>query len=215
MNDGPALKKARRPSTSRTSTAAGVVASYVRVSSRAQSSTLQSHAIARAAAARGDTINRTYEEKTSAKTTQRAELARLRNAARAGELRKLYVYRLDRLARSGIRDTLEILDELRAAGCSVVTVADSFDLEGPGAELVLCVLAWAAKAERLAINERISSAREAMAAKGLRWGRPRTMSPAQRERVAQLRKEGRSIRAIAVAMKVHRSSVERALRAKE
>lgn len=40
-------------------------------------------------------------------------------------------------------------------------MADGIDLNGPAAEVVLAVLAWAAKMERLAINERISAARSA------------------------------------------------------
>ncbi len=143
---------------------------YVRVSSKAQNHATQRSAIERAAAARGDTIAAWYGEKLSGKTLDRPELTRLRADARAGLVRRLYVYRLDRLARSGIRDTFEVLEELRAHGVEVVTVADGFDLAGPAAEVVLAVMAWAAKMERLAINERISAARERLRAEGKPWG---------------------------------------------
>lgn len=83
----------------------------------------------------------------------RAELQRLRTDARAGHLRRLYVFRLDRLTRSGIRDTFELIEELRGYGVDLVSVADGFDLNGPAAEVVLAVMAWAAKMERIAINE--------------------------------------------------------------
>lgn len=58
----------------------------------------------------------------------------------------------------------EVVEELRAHGCQVVAVADGFDLEGPAAEVVLAVMAWAAKVERLSINERIASARDRLEA---------------------------------------------------
>ena len=58
----------------------------------------------------------------------------LRAGVRVGVVRELYLYRLDRLARSGIRDTFEVVEELRDHGCAIVTVADGFDLAGPAAE---------------------------------------------------------------------------------
>src|SRR5262249_52071431 len=126
----------------------------------------QKAAIERAASARSDTIGTWYSEKRSGKLLTRPELDRLRQDARAGAVPRLYVYRLDRLTRSGIRDTFEVIEELRAHGSTLVSVSDGFDLEGPAAEVVLAVMAWASKMERLAINQRISAARERVEAQG-------------------------------------------------
>lgn len=172
---------------------------------------MQRAAIERAAAARGDTIGAWYSEKRSGKTIARPELDRLRADARAGSVRRLYVFRLDRLTRSGIRDTFEVIEGLRLAGCEVVSVTDGFDLQGPAAEVVLAVMAWASKMERVAINERISAARERLEAEGKGWGRPARVVGAALERARALRAEGRSVREIAVALKVPRSTVARAL----
>jgi DNA invertase Pin-like site-specific DNA recombinase len=188
------------------------VAAYVRVSSKAQDHASQRSAIERVAAARGEPITVWYSEKRSAKTIAREELQRLRADVRAGRVSKLYVYRLDRLARSGIRDTFEVVEELRAHGCKLVTVSDGFDLEGPAAEVVLAVMAWAAKMERLAINERISAARERLAAEGRPWGRPSRFSASDIEKMRAYRCSGKSIRDIAVALKIPRSSVAYALK---
>ena len=147
-------------------------AAYCRVSSKAQNLDSHRSAIERCAGARGDTVGAWYAEKLAGARLDRPELQRLRADVRAGAVRKLYLYRLDRLARSGVWDTLEVVEELRAHGCEVLTVADGFDLAGPAAEVVLAVLSWAAKMERLAINERISAARERLAAAGRPWGRP-------------------------------------------
>jgi DNA invertase Pin-like site-specific DNA recombinase len=130
---------------------------YIRVSSRAQDHTTQRTAIERAAAARGDVITTWFAEKKSAQTMARAELQRLRADARGGNVRKLYVFRLDRLTRSGIRDTFELVEELCAHGVEIVSVADGFDLNGPAAEIVLAVMSWASKMERIAIGERDES----------------------------------------------------------
>jgi DNA invertase Pin-like site-specific DNA recombinase len=84
---------------------------YIRVSSRAQDHATQRAAIERIAAARGDVITEWFAEKKSAKTMARAELHRLRAVAREGCISKLYVFRLDRLTRSGIRDTFELVED--------------------------------------------------------------------------------------------------------
>ena len=189
----------------------GVTVAYMRVSSRAQDLASQRVAIEKAAQARGDIIETWYSEKRSGKALARPELACLRAEVRAGRIGRLYLYRLDRLTRSGIRDTFEVIEELRAHGVQVVSVSDGFALDGPAAEVILAVIAWAAKMERLAINDRISAARERLEAEGRPWGRPSRLSELDRARLRALRQEGRSLRDIAVAMKVPRSTVARAL----
>ncbi|GMV27781.1 MAG: hypothetical protein AMXMBFR58_38120 [Phycisphaerae bacterium] len=186
-------------------------AAYLRVSSKSQDHGTQRAAIERAASARGDSISAWYAEKQSGKTMARSELQRLRADARAGHIRRLFVFRLDRLTRSGIRDTFELIEELRSHGVDIVSVADGFDLNGPAAEVVLAVLAWAGRMERLAIGERIAAARERVEAAGGRWGRPRRMARDEVARAAAMQAEGRSVRQIAVALKVPRSTVGRAL----
>jgi DNA invertase Pin-like site-specific DNA recombinase len=185
---------------------------YYRVSSKAQDITMQRLAVERAAAARGDVITSTFAEKCSGKLLARPELDRLRTAARGGHIRRLYVFRLDRLTRSGIRDTFELIEELRRHGVELVSVSDGFSLDGPAAEVVLAVMAWAAKMERLAINERIAGARERVEAEGRSWGRPRRLDDDGVARVHTLKKEGRSLRQIAVALKVPLATVARAAR---
>jgi DNA invertase Pin-like site-specific DNA recombinase len=186
---------------------------YIRVSSRAQDHATQRAAIDRMAAARGDAMGEWFSEKRSAKTMQREELRRLLAEARAGRLRgrRLYLFRLDRLTRSGIADTLATLEELRAGGVEVVSVSDGFDLNGPHAEVIIAVMAWAAKMERLATVERIAAARERIESEGGRWGRPPRATPQQAARAREMQAAGRSHRAISVALKLPKSTVGRLL----
>jgi DNA invertase Pin-like site-specific DNA recombinase len=86
----------------------------VGVRSRSRISDSESDSIERAAGARGNGIGTWYAERRSGRTMVRGELVRLREDARAGRVRRLYVFRLDRLTRSGIRDTFELVEELRA-----------------------------------------------------------------------------------------------------
>lgn len=190
----------------------GVVAAaaYVRVSSKSQDDRTQRSAIRRAAAARGDTIARWFAEKASATRNDRPALLELREAARRGELTRLYVFRLDRLSRTGIRDTLGLLHELEGAGCQVVTLADGFTLDpGPARDAIVAVMAWAAQMERAALGERISAARARVEASGKAWGRPRRLDYDRLAKKAwDMRvKEKRTVRAIAMALKIPRSSV--------
>lgn len=186
-------------------------AAYVRVSSRAQTYKTQKDAIERAAHARGMVIDRWYCEKRKADMQGRPELARLRADVMAGRVSTLFSYRLDRLTRSGIRDTCEVVDELRRHGCKLITVADGFDMDGPAAEIILAVMAWSAKMERVAINERISAARERVEAEGRSWGRPRTMTDGSIFRAQAMREEGQSVRSIAQVLGVSRSTLSRTL----
>jgi DNA invertase Pin-like site-specific DNA recombinase len=183
-----------------------VIAAYVRVSSRAQDLATQRDAISRAARARRQRIRWWFEEKQSGKSLARPVLGELRAAVRRGEVTTLYVFRIDRLTRSGIRDTLALLEELRGAGCKVITVADGFDLDNPASELVLAGIAWAAQWERAALGERISAARRRIAAKGGAWGRPSRADSRTVKRVRALQGK-RSVRAIASALKIPRSTV--------
>jgi DNA invertase Pin-like site-specific DNA recombinase len=186
---------------------------YVRVSSKAQDHRSQKSELERVAKARGDVIARWYAEKMSAKTTARPVLDALRGDARAGKIQRVYVYRLDRIARSGIRDTFEVVEELRKSGAELVTVADGFSLDGPAGEVILAVMAWAAKMERVAINERISAARRRVESEGGTWGRPPSMDAAQVERARALQKKGESLRTIAETLGASKDAVWRALSA--
>ncbi|SRR5579883_1402275 len=188
---------------------------YIRVSSRSQDHASQRSAIERAAAARGDEVAQWYAEKKSAKTMAREELKKLLADVRAGGLRgqRLYIFRLDRLTRTGIADTLTTLEELRTHGVETVSVADGFDLSGPHAEIIVAVMSWAAKMERLAIGERISAARERVEAEGGHWGRPRRVDTPTLKRAREMRAAGKSLRQIAIALKIPRSTIAGALAA--
>jgi DNA invertase Pin-like site-specific DNA recombinase len=187
------------------------VGAYIRVSTRAQDYEAQRDAIERAASARGHDVAHWYAEKANASTAKRIELERMRLAVRAGVVRTLYVFRVDRLSRRGIRDTLAIVEELRSCGCELVTIADGFDVHGPAGEVVLAVMAWAAKMETLALRERITAARTRIEEQGGAWGRPRRMDPKTVEQARARSARGETLRQIAMALKVPRATVGRAL----
>jgi len=194
-----------------------IASAYIRVSSKAQHFDLQRLSIERAAAERGDQIGEWYSEKRSAKTLARLELDRLRADVRTGKVKRVFVFKLDRLTRTGVGDTYKIIDEFKAGACELVAVADNLYLR-PGVDDVvtdvfLFALGLAAKLERTAINDRISAARDRMEAEGRRWGRPSRIDDRQRTQLIEMKRQGRTIREISVAMKVPRATVARALAA--
>ena len=141
----------------------------------------------------------------------RPELTKLRDQVRAGQHRKLYVFAIDRLSRGGIADTFRMVDELRRNGCAIASVSDPFDVDGPASDVVLAVMAWSAQFELRRLNERIRAAKGRIEAAGGRWGRPRALDPGTIARARELQAEGRTIRQIAVALKVKRATLQRAL----
>ncbi len=190
-----------------------MIAAYIRVSSLTQSHATQRHAIESRARERGELAELAwFEETISAKTMNRPELERLRAAVRARTVSRLYVFRLDRLSRSGIRDTFQVIEEMREHGCELVSISDGFDLAGPAADVIVAVMAWAAQQERLVRNERIAAARTRLAAAGEPWGRPPRMTPAERASAATMRRDGATLRTIAAALGIPRATVARALR---
>lgn len=188
----------------------GCAAMYVRVSTGGQSVETQNDAIVRAATARGDRIGRVYAEIEGGAARRRPELDRLLADARQGQIRRLYVYRLDRLSRAGIRATLVVIEELSDCGVELVSIADGFAVGGPTQDVVIAVVAWAAQMERAAISERIAAARQRIEAEGGAWGRPRR--EVDLEQVALLRESGSSVREISEALRVPRSIIGRAVK---
>ncbi len=189
---------------------------YIRVSSKAQNLAMQRHAIEQEAARRGDTVTAWYSEKRSAKTAQRPELDRLRADIRAGAVRKVYGFRLDRFLRTGPSNAFKFAEECHASGVELVTIADGLHLK-PGSDdirttVLLFAFSLAAKLERAAINDRIAAARERLEAEGRPWGRPSRLTKADVEKMEALRDQGLSHRAIAIRVHVPRSTVTFALK---
>lgn len=186
------------------------VAQYIRVSSRAQKFDTQVDAIKRYA-----TADITYSEKQSAKTTDREELKRMLSDARQGLFTDLYVFKLDRLARTGVADMFAVVQQLRNSGVTIHAVGDNLvikpDSNDITSEVMIFALGLAAKVERVSINDRIAAARSRLEAAGEPWGRPPRMTGQERDTAKRMQSEGRTIRQIAQAIGVPRATVGRCL----
>ena len=176
---------------------------YARVSTEDQDLALQREAL------RGTGCQRIYEEKMSGAKRSRPELNRMLEQLRAGDV--VVVSRLDRLARS-TRDLLEIAEQLKQAEAGLRSLHEPWaDTTSPAGRMVLTVFAGIAEFERELIQERTSSGRLAAKARGVRFGRPTKLSGDQIKLAQQLLGEGRPVLEVAKLLKVHRTTLYRAL----
>ena len=191
---------------------------YVRTSTTDQHGQAQLHALRRAAEARGWREPREFVDigQSGAKASRPA-LDELRRAAKAGEVRSVMVAGLDRLGRS-LRDLLHLLDELTAAGCAVISLRESIDLTTPSGRLLVQLIGAMAEFERELITERVRAGIARVRAGGkTRSGKPigTPRRAVDVDVVRSMRAEGRSWRAIAVALKVPSRTLRSAVRRAE
>lgn len=139
------------------------------------------------------------DEGISGKTMQRPQFNKMLDAAYAGKLDTIVVYRLDRFSRdatSAIRLILS-LDEVGVGFISVTQPVLNLGHENPFRRTMLAAFAEIAQLERETIVARVKSGLDAARKRGTILGPPRTITPEKEADVRRLRTEGRSIREIA------------------
>jgi len=136
----------------------------------------------------------------------RPELDRLMTGARQRAFDMVLVYRFDRFAR-GVRHLVGALDEFQALGVEFVSYSESLDTSTPMGRAMFSIIAALAALERDIVVERSVEGQRRARARGTHGGRPhRAVDEA---RVAALRADGASVRAVARALGVSRWVVER------
>ena len=184
---------------------------YARVSTadKGQDTELQLKDLRAFAHARGWPIHEEYvDEGMSGMLAKRPALDRLPKDCRQRQIDVVLVWRLDRLGRS-LKHLIMMLDELQSLGVAFVALHEQIDCTTATGQLMLHLLAAFAEFERALIRERVKAGLAHAQSKGQQLGRPRLkIDPV---RVKSLRKDGRSIRQIAHALKVSPASVHKTL----
>lgn len=184
---------------------------YLRVSTGEQTTENQRRPLERMARARGFTAINAFDEVASTRKARPAFEAMLASAAR-GEFDVLLVWALDRFGRDTVGNLLAVR-ELDRLGVRIVSAQDSWlDTTGPARELLVAVLSWVAQQERDRRSERTRAGLVRARAAGARIGRPHRLGRADVARAKAMRAAGKSIRAIAIAMRTPRATIARALR---
>ena len=144
---------------------------YSRVSRSDQDWALQVDALVKAGIDERDI----YREKQSGAKTDRAELRRVLDLLQKGD--QLYVWRLDRLARSQIH-LLEISKEVESKGAELVSIMDNIDTTTATGKMIFGILATLAEFERNLIIERSRAGQAIAKRNGVKFGRPNKLTPA-------------------------------------
>ncbi len=128
---------------------------------------------------------------------KRPELDRLLADAHRRRFDAVVVWRFDRFARS-VSQLLRALETFKALGIEFVSLSEQVDTSTPTGKMVFTVLGAVAELERSLIAERVRAGLRNARAKGKRLGRPRAAVDAAR--MATLRAQGRSLRAISAEL---------------
>jgi len=153
---------------------------------------------------------RIFAEKMTGTKRDRPELARMLDHLRAGDV--VTVTRLDRLARN-TRDLLEIAASLEVAKAGLRSLAEPWaDTTTAAGRMVLTVFAGIAEFERAVIIDRTRNGRAAAQRRGVKFGPRPTLTQDQIQHARDLiDREGRTVKAAAALLGVHRSTLYRAL----
>ena len=183
---------------------------YARVSTtnHGQDVTLQTRELQQFAAARGWEIAGEYVDAgVSGTKDSRPELNRLIADAHKRRFDVVCVWRFDRFARS-VSHLLRALETFKALGIDFVSYSEQMDTSTPAGKMVFTVLGAVAELERSLIVERVRAGLRNARAKGKTLGRPRVAVDASR--IAVLRAQGLSWRAVGREMGVSERAVRRA-----
>jgi DNA invertase Pin-like site-specific DNA recombinase len=174
---------------------------YARVSTRDQDLAAQDAELMAAGCAK------VFKEKVSGAKTDRPELAKVIRRLEPGDV--LVVTRLDRLARS-TRDLLNVLDEIGKRGAGFRSLKDTWaDTTTPHGRLMLTVLGGLAEFERELIRARTGEGRARAKARGVKFGRPRKLTPHQRQEAIQRLQAGETMADVARTYAVDASTISR------
>ncbi|GEO18154.1 hypothetical protein MAE02_58500 [Microvirga aerophila] len=114
-------------------------------------------------------------EKASGVKRDRTELRRVLDLLRPDD--RLYIYALDRLARSQLH-LLQIVEEIEAKGAKLVSLRESIDTSSPVGRFFLGVLGSLASMERELILERTKAGIALARQRQVRFGRPPKLTSA-------------------------------------
>lgn len=187
---------------------------YLRVSTNLQAHENQLPELEQLARTRGYAVAARFEE---AATTgkRRPVFERMMAEAKRGAFDLVAVWSLDRFGRNMAGNVVDVL-ALDRAGVQLVSVREPWlDTGGPVRDLLLAIFSWVAEQERRRLSERtkagLARVRDRGSRSGRPIGRPRRLNAVDVAAVLRLAHAGRSGRQIAVALKVPRTTVRRAL----
>ncbi len=149
------------------------VALYGRVSTQGQNIETQLREAREYCHRNGIVEYKTYADVASGTTASRPQLDAMLTDLRAGKIKTIVIYKLDRLGRS-LMHLLDLLGEFRNRKIRLISISDGLDSENdnPMSRAFWRLLGVFAELEREIIRERVMSGLERAKAAGKRLGRP-------------------------------------------
>jgi DNA invertase Pin-like site-specific DNA recombinase len=175
---------------------------YARVSTSQQSLDVQVNALQEA----GVKAHRIFTDKTTGTTANREGLNLLQVKVEEGDI--ILVKKLDRLGRD-TADMIQLIKQFDAMGVAVQFLDDGISTEGTMGKMVVTILAAVAQAECQRILERTNEGRLEAKAKGVKFGRKRTVN---RQQVLTMKSQNLGASAIAKQLNIGRSTIYKILR---
>jgi DNA invertase Pin-like site-specific DNA recombinase len=173
---------------------------YARVSTKDQSCELQLRDLRAYCAARQLILVCEYVDVGQSGTKDsRPQLNELMGDARKRKVDAIICWRFDRFARS-TKHLLLALEEFRTLGVQFISYQENIDTGTPLGQAIFTIISAVAQLERDLICERVSAGIRNARANGKRLGRPRQY--VDFDRITEMQASGKSLRQIAVALKV-------------
>ena len=170
---------------------------YARVSTSQQSLEVQKKALLK----EGVKSNRIFSDVGSRANLDREGLNLLRIKVEEGDL--VLVTRLDRLGSDTV-EMIKLIKEFSKLGIYIRFIKEGLSTEGTMGKMVVTILSAVADAERERILERTNEGRIDAMAKGIKFGRKRSID---RTRLIQLHNDGMGATDIANKLEIGRSTV--------
>ncbi len=152
-----------------------------------------------------------YDDIVSGAKVERPGLSEAISYARDGDT--LVVWKLDRLGRS-MQHLIETVMDLKAKGVGFRSITEGVDTTTSGGTLVFHLFGALAQFERDLIRERTQAGLKAAAARGRKGGRKPVVSDQKLIRSRQLIDGGLTVREAAARLKIGKTSLYSALKAK-
>jgi DNA invertase Pin-like site-specific DNA recombinase len=174
---------------------------YARVSTSQQSLDIQVNALKEA----GVKASRLFTDKMTGTTANREGLNLLQVKVEEGDV--ILVKKLDRLGRD-TADMIQLIKQFDEMGVAVRFLDDGISTEGTMGKMVVTILSAVAQAECQRILERTNEGRIEAKAKGVKFGRKRTVN---RQQVLTMKSQNLGASEIAKRLNIGRSTVYKIL----
>ena len=188
------------------------VALYVRVSTDEQTTDNQRRELEGVAKRSGWKIVDIYEDNGISGANgreKRPALDKLLKDAARREFDMIAAWSVDRLGRS-LQHLVGLLEELQALGVDLYLHQQGLDTSTPSGRAMFQMCGVFAEFERAMLVERTKAGLARARAKGMRLGRP-PVPPVTKRRIAKLRQQGKSMRAIAKATDMSVATVHKVI----